>query len=159
MRFYLYSNDRQTGPFSMDELRIEAGAGRIRPSDLVWREDWVDWKDASTVPGLLTPPLPSALGTAGLRSPAPGSQAPTKNLPSHVEENAPERAAHTSNTFPIERIALASHLTERQKLFTALSVLIPLGAVVAFYRWSKRLTFRMILKRGSLERYFFRVYL
>lgn len=70
-------NGEQYGPVSDRELHDLAGNGSLQPTDLVWREGFVDWVECSTVAGLfpggasLAPPLPSSR----LETTVPGDRA------------------------------------------------------------------------------------
>jgi hypothetical protein len=55
-----YANDgTRSGPSTSKELKTLADIGLLRPSDLVWREDMTDWKEARSVKGLFPNPQPS----------------------------------------------------------------------------------------------------
>ena len=43
---------QSTGPYSTEQLREMAAAGRISPGDLVWKEGMAEWADCATVQGL-----------------------------------------------------------------------------------------------------------
>ena len=43
---------QSTGPYSTEQLREMAAAGRISPGDLVWKEGMGEWADCATVQGL-----------------------------------------------------------------------------------------------------------
>ncbi len=53
--FYSVGDTRQ-GPVTEDDLKRLVAAGRLRPSDLVWRDGMPDWVEARTVPVLFPPP-------------------------------------------------------------------------------------------------------
>ncbi|MCS7303690.1 MAG: GYF domain-containing protein [Thermoguttaceae bacterium] len=44
------------GPYTEEQLRELANAGRLLPTDMVWREGMDRWAAASSVPGLTFPP-------------------------------------------------------------------------------------------------------
>lgn len=58
-RWYFLEKGQQRGPLSSDELANLTASGRLRPSDLVWREGMAQWVAASSVTGLFsTGPAP-----------------------------------------------------------------------------------------------------
>lgn len=66
--WYYSKNDEKIGPLSSADLKQLAVNGTLLPSDLVWKQDWPEWKPASTIKGLFgakppatsppTPPTP-----------------------------------------------------------------------------------------------------
>ncbi len=50
--WYYAIDGQQHGPVSEKELHRLAGTGGIQPTDLLWRDGFVDWSEASTVAGL-----------------------------------------------------------------------------------------------------------
>ncbi len=50
--WYYAIDGQQYGPVSEKELHRLAGTGGIQPTDLLWRDGFVDWSAASTVAGL-----------------------------------------------------------------------------------------------------------
>lgn len=63
--WYYAIDGQQHGPVSDRQLHDLAGEGAIQPTDLVWRDGFVDWSEASTVSGLfptgapVPPPAPA----------------------------------------------------------------------------------------------------
>ena len=53
--FYSVGDTRQ-GPVTEDDLKALAADGRLKPSDLVWRDGMADWVEARTVPALFPAP-------------------------------------------------------------------------------------------------------
>jgi hypothetical protein len=53
--FYSVGDTRQ-GPVTEDDLKRLVADGRLRPSDLVWKDGMPDWVEARTVPVLFPPP-------------------------------------------------------------------------------------------------------
>jgi hypothetical protein len=56
-------DDQHQGPFSETDFKELAASGRLRPTDLVWKNGFTDWAPAAAVPDLLPPqadppPLP-----------------------------------------------------------------------------------------------------
>jgi len=56
-------------PASLATLQILASLGRIRESDLVWREGWPEWRVARAVPGLMAGHSEWCSGCGGAVSP------------------------------------------------------------------------------------------
>lgn len=55
------SNNQKFGPVSSAELKKLAATGKLKPSDLIWKDGWDDWKPADKIKGLLNltpPPIP-----------------------------------------------------------------------------------------------------
>jgi hypothetical protein len=52
--FYSVGDTRQ-GPVTEDDLKALAADGRLKPSDLVWKDGMADWVEARTVPTLFPP--------------------------------------------------------------------------------------------------------
>jgi hypothetical protein len=69
---WYYSRQGQTyGPILGTELRQLAAAGTIQPTDLVWREDWKEWKAASIIKELFTQ---SSVSASPVSSPLPADR-------------------------------------------------------------------------------------
>ena len=78
MLWYYARNDQRFGPVEEAELRRLAAAGQLSPTDLVWRQEFPDWRRAGEVEGLFPlgaprmvtpPPPPAAAYTPQLVSP------------------------------------------------------------------------------------------
>ena len=66
---WFYSkNGEKTGPISSADLKQLAANGTILPSDLIWKQDWPEWKAASNIKGLF--------GSAAPTTPPPTRKAP-----------------------------------------------------------------------------------
>jgi hypothetical protein len=52
MDWHYVSNNQNVGPVSLDELRLAAQSGRLRPDALVWNASLPQWVPAHTVPEL-----------------------------------------------------------------------------------------------------------
>jgi hypothetical protein len=52
-KWYIKRNDKQAGPFESAQLKQLAADGKIKPDDLVRREDQTSWSKASDVKGLI----------------------------------------------------------------------------------------------------------
>jgi GYF domain 2/Domain of unknown function (DUF4282) len=59
---------QKTGSISSVDLKELAANGTVLPSDLVWKQDWPEWKAASSIKGLF--------GTAAPATPPPTRKAP-----------------------------------------------------------------------------------
>ncbi len=75
--WYYQQGDQRLGPVSAEALRALAGAGQIRPTDMVIREDMTTWIAANQARGLFAPAT------------VPASQA----APVTVEPNTPKKAS------------------------------------------------------------------
>lgn len=71
-QWYYTENGQQQGPVSAQELRAYADSGRLRPTDLVWREGMANWVEAQKVKGLLP-----AAPTLSLQPETPPPSAPS----------------------------------------------------------------------------------
>lgn len=63
IRWYVFRDERRTGPFSWEQLLEKAVEGDIQPDDLVWSEETAGWVQGRDVIGLFpeepsSPPLP-----------------------------------------------------------------------------------------------------
>ncbi len=64
-RYFVATNNQQTGPFGMDELQRQAQNGQLTRTSLVWTEGMASWTPASEVMELtklfagMPPPLPN----------------------------------------------------------------------------------------------------
>jgi hypothetical protein len=58
MSTWFYAKGGQSnGPISEEDFRNLISLGRVGPDDLVWKEGMSAWQAASTVPGLVFPPI------------------------------------------------------------------------------------------------------
>jgi hypothetical protein len=72
--WYYTSGGQELGPVSGRELKEIASAGRIQPTDEVWREGMANWQSAASVKGLF-PAEPAA--AAQPQPPSPANAPPT----------------------------------------------------------------------------------
>lgn len=90
--FYLDENDQQVGPISSAALRQRAAAGKLKPTDLIWRDGLKDWVEARKVSGLFSvegkssPPAPPAKQPAPR---APAAPRKTESKPATRPDPAP----------------------------------------------------------------------
>jgi serine/threonine protein kinase len=59
--WYYLANGTQHGPISAAELKAHADAGKLRPTDLVWKGGMTAWNPAGKVQGLFPPAATSAV--------------------------------------------------------------------------------------------------
>src|SRR5262245_40456274 len=52
--WYYAQRGVRTGPVSIERLRQLAGAGQLRPEDLVWKEGMAAWSAASEIDGIFS---------------------------------------------------------------------------------------------------------
>ena len=73
--WYYAQNDQERGPVSTAELRSLAATGKLRSSDLVWKEGMEVWTAASQVKGLMPEAAPSAAASdSASRARAPAAR-------------------------------------------------------------------------------------
>jgi len=68
-QWFVFKNQQQLGPFSIEQLVEKAGSGELGAGDLVWKEGMEEWTKAGLVEGLLTgaadsPPPPGPVPPA-----------------------------------------------------------------------------------------------
>jgi hypothetical protein len=97
-QYYYSQDDVQFGPFSAIQMRDLATAGRIRPTDLVWREGSGQRVLASRVKNLFADPPPQGPAGPGTPTPAPSFVAarPAQGAPAAAGRPAPEPRATAS---------------------------------------------------------------
>jgi hypothetical protein len=54
--WYYAEQGQHKGPVTFEDLKNLAAAGRLRPTDLVWKAGWPQWAAASAQPGLFAAP-------------------------------------------------------------------------------------------------------
>jgi hypothetical protein len=71
MQYFVYRQEGNLGPYSLDELRAQVAAGAVQPADLAWHEGLAQWEPVlnflSAAPGVAVPPpavVPNAAGAA-----------------------------------------------------------------------------------------------
>ena len=123
-RLYVARGDRTSGPFSTAQLRGLAAAGRIRPTDSVWREGAIEnTVDAAKVKNLFPSPQTLAPGEGAPEAceptpstPAAGSSppslAPSESAPAPSDlpgnRGEPSPAAVQTDSAPLDSPALLS---------------------------------------------------
>lgn len=75
VQWYIARDGQQHGPLSEAEMRLFVDGGHLRPTDLLWRPGFSDWRAAPQVfpPPSADPPPPAPRA----REPAPGSASPS----------------------------------------------------------------------------------
>ena len=71
IQWHATQNGTQQGPLSDEALRQWAAEGRLRPTDLVWREGMPQWVPAGGIPGLIPAQLPPPIPVVPIASYAP----------------------------------------------------------------------------------------
>jgi hypothetical protein len=78
-QYYYHNGREQKGPFSFEDLKMQARDGAFSSANLVWADHMPKWVEASEVEGLFTPastPPPPPFGGANPPPPAPVPPAP-----------------------------------------------------------------------------------
>ena len=103
IEWYLARDGQQFGPLSDVEMRKFVELGHLRPTDLVWRQGFPDWRPAPAVfPPRPAPPMPQPAPRRPAPSPQPGRQQPAASprgmpQPERPADRAPAgRPAHLS---------------------------------------------------------------
>ena len=68
-QWFFARNDQQTGPMSMEQLKLAAANGQLQATDLVWKAGLATWVPASKITGLMPTTIPPS--SAPARPPAP----------------------------------------------------------------------------------------
>ena len=83
IQWYIARDGKQHGPLSDVEMRTFVAQGHLKPTDLIWRPGFADWRPAPAVfpfqqpaPPAAAPPRPTTQGARPepARGPAPGAQ-------------------------------------------------------------------------------------
>jgi hypothetical protein len=92
--WYYTTNKQQMGPVSWDELRQLAGAGLLKPSDLVWTDGMSEWVKAVRQNDLFAAEGPASKGVTAPRSevdaPPPRRSATRRRIDDEMDEYADE---------------------------------------------------------------------
>ena len=133
MLIHIARNGVKSGPFALDEVNRQLGAGTLHLTDLAWYEGAVGWAALSTIPGVSLPvpqttavsqPLPAPTPEA-VPLPAPVSASPVSSVP--VPTFVPPR------TIPVQRSYKGLSITSW--LLLAATVVISVIPVVGFGSW------------------------
>ena len=126
IQWYIARDGKQHGPLSDVEMRTFVGQGHLRPTDLIWRAGFADWRPAPAV-------FP-------FQAPEP------QRAPVHVPATRPTGQVRTSgfpeHSFEPERIRVSRGMRDRTPLrmglIVAASVLLALMAGAGgWYLWQK----------------------
>jgi hypothetical protein len=128
VRWFLFQNDTQTGPYQTTELIRLKAAGQIQTSAYVWQDQYTEWKPFGEVTELKTPagmpaaPTPAARGPS---APAPAAQAApaTQVAPAAAAKPADKRAA------PRRPLVAQIYLTNQSDLVTGVCRDISVGGM------------------------------
>ena len=58
MQVYIAKEGRQEGPYTIEYINSGVAAGRIKPTDLAWIQDWAGWQPVSALPDFVAAPSP-----------------------------------------------------------------------------------------------------
>ncbi|WP_051945119.1 CD225/dispanin family protein [Verrucomicrobium sp. BvORR106] len=86
--YYVGKDGRQSGPFTLEELRAMVGKDQLHVDDLVWKEGMPQWIQAGALPGLFgsaaVPPPPLGISPPGAQA-SHGYPPPTfEEVPSYL---------------------------------------------------------------------------
>ncbi|MCX7664820.1 MAG: DUF4339 domain-containing protein [Gemmataceae bacterium] len=105
--WYYSKNGTKHGPVAGTELKALAEAGKLLPTDLVWKEGMSEWKAASSVKGL----LPAGAATAPPPPPSPVAPA-AKGLLGAAAATAKRVAAKATDTAKDVQAKAQDHLAK-----------------------------------------------
>ena len=134
IQWYIAREGKQHGPLSDVEMRTFVAQGHLKPTDLIWRAGFADWRPAPAVfpfpqpeQPTAAPPRPGPGPTTQGRRPEPARAAPTAG------PGAPER------TFEPNRIRVAQGSDDSRKSGSrrALGLVVMLALLVGggWYAW------------------------
>jgi hypothetical protein len=121
-QWYFARNGQKSGPFSSEQLKQYAAAGKLDPTDNVWKEGMAAWMPAGQLSGLFaaTPPAPPIHQAVAV---LPSAPTPTPQAISAAAEKPPHAAtadrffgsdAFRSRTATVKAKWLA--MTKKQKI-------------------------------------------
>lgn len=58
MTYFVAKDQKQLGPFSLEEINAKLGGGLIVGTDLAWTDGWTGWQPLSSIPGVTLPSVP-----------------------------------------------------------------------------------------------------
>ncbi len=96
-RWYCAHGGQRKGPFSSQQLKALADAGKILPTDIVWKEGIEKGAPASKVKNLFSP---SAVNTTGA-STAPAPRSPASSSPAAAATQAEDRPPDGTQDEPL----------------------------------------------------------
>jgi len=125
IQWYIARDGKQHGPLSDVEMRTFVAQGHLKPTDLIWRPGFADWR-----------PAPAVFQFQAPEPPRPPAQPPVTRPtgPAHVSAPSNERS------FEPDRIRVAQAATDTEpsrarRLVGVLVLLALLGAGGGWYYW------------------------
>jgi hypothetical protein len=91
--WYYAQGDEEHGPVTAVQLKALAEQGKLRPSDLVWKEGMEDWKPANEVRGLFSQDAVEKASAAGDAPAEPAAAPPTSSVAPPTSSVAPAGAS------------------------------------------------------------------
>jgi hypothetical protein len=91
--WYYAQGDEEHGPVTAVQLKALAEQGKLRPSDLVWKEGMEDWKPANEVRGLFSQDAVEKASAAGDAPAEPAAAPPTSSVAPPTPSVAPAGAS------------------------------------------------------------------
>src|SRR3989304_381446 len=127
IQWYIARDGKQHGPLSDVEMRTFVAQGHLKPTDLIWRPGFADWRPAPAVFPFQSPEAPSPALRAAVTRPAGSARPP-----------APEgRRSFEPNRI---RVAQGSDDAQPSRLRRILGVVLLLVLIAAgggWYVWQK----------------------
>jgi hypothetical protein len=103
IQWFIARDGKQHGPVSDTELKKIVELAHLKPTDLVWRQGFTDWRAASSVFPELAAPAPTPASPAPkppTSSPAASSPAPAPNSAKPLSPTAPSASPATTAPSP-----------------------------------------------------------
>ncbi|MBX9679109.1 MAG: DUF4339 domain-containing protein [Gemmataceae bacterium] len=112
-----YTKDgQQHGPMSAAELKALAQAGKLAPTDMVWKAGMAEWKVASSVKGLFPASAPDAPPPASTASLEPVASAPNEDSFSFMDK-AKERLGRAIGPRGADKLTAAKSFFKKNRLW------------------------------------------
>lgn len=92
-QWYYVKNQQKYGPVSAAELQSLVRSGKLGSRDLIWTDQWPDWRAVATVPGLLASAAPAPSGPPPL--PSRSAKVSASSRPDDVEHGEGRRPPST----------------------------------------------------------------
>lgn len=87
LEWHYSKGGQQLGPVSANDIKQLVASGGLSPSDLIWKEEWPEWKRADSIKGLFpsgatrtTPPNPPPSQPESLRAAAEAAAEVSRKL-------------------------------------------------------------------------------
>lgn len=110
IQWYIARDGKQHGPLSDVEMRTFVAQGHLKPTDLIWRPGFADWRPAPAVFPFQQQPEPP-----GAPRPGPVTQGRAPNPNPAARGPAPAGAAAAQPSFEPQRIRVARDSDDRGK--------------------------------------------